>query len=131
MTFGGILARIAALVSRGLGRITPTGIGPRFVLTGAVLVLAVAVATADQGRGWIAVAWILCAAAVVLLIGLHVAIKTRFDKVSDSLESIGLGELSGHVGGTSHRFGWTHFRFESSRFSVPRRVTRRGHSCIA
>jgi methyl-accepting chemotaxis protein len=80
-----------------LSRITPSGIGRRFVLIGALLVLAVGIATTRHGAGWAAVAWVLCAVTAVLLIALHQAIGARFDKVSESMESIGLGELSGRV----------------------------------
>jgi len=88
------LARSFPLRWRG---VSLTGYGPRFALTGVTLILAVAAATGQERAGWGAVAWILCAAALLLLLGLHQAIKGRLDKVCESVESIGLGELSGRV----------------------------------
>jgi methyl-accepting chemotaxis protein len=97
MRIGGFPGSISRRVSSLLGYITPSGLGPRFALCGGLAVLAIAIATAEQGFVWALVAWILCVAAVVLLISLHHAIKSRFEKISESLESIGLGELSGRV----------------------------------
>jgi methyl-accepting chemotaxis protein len=98
MKYGGILARVEHWVSLLLGHVTPSEIGPRFVLTGALLTLAVALAGAHHQPAWTIAAWILCLAAVLLLIALYQAITSRFAKVAESLESIGLGELSGRVG---------------------------------
>lgn len=65
MRYGGILARVDHGVSPLIGHVTPSGIGPRFVLAGALLTLAVALASANQQPGWTIVAWILCSAAVL------------------------------------------------------------------
>jgi methyl-accepting chemotaxis protein len=66
-------------------------------LVGLLTMLAVAAATAQHRPEWMVVAWILSSTVVLLLIALHQAIMARFAKVSESLESIGLGELSGRV----------------------------------
>ncbi len=88
---------LATRVSMIIGRLAPSGIGPRFALAGALQVVAIAAAATVHSPEWTAVACILCAASVLALVGLHHAIKARFDKLSDSVESIGLGELSGRV----------------------------------
>ena len=97
MRYGHILEKIHQWVSLLVGRVTPSGIGARFVLTGAMVTLAVAFASAEHQPASAIVAWILCSAAVLLLIALHQATNSKFAKVSESLESIGLGELSGRV----------------------------------
>jgi methyl-accepting chemotaxis protein len=96
MKFPAFLPIIPKRVSQVLHPTTPSGIGHRFFLVGALLVAAVAIAMSGSAE-WRAVSWILCAAAVLLLITLHRAIRAKFDKVSEGLESIGLGELSGRV----------------------------------
>ena len=96
MKYADILAEAMRRVSRLIGHVTPSEIGPRFVLTGALLTLAVALAGMRQSA-WTILAWIMCLAAVMLLITLYQAITRRFAKVVESLESIGLGELSGRV----------------------------------
>jgi len=95
MRYGHVLEKIRQWVSLIVGRVAPSGIGARFVLTGAMVTLAVAFASAQPGST--IVAWILCSGAVLLLIALHQATNSKFAKVSESLESIGLGELSGRV----------------------------------
>jgi methyl-accepting chemotaxis protein len=50
-----------------------------------------------QGSQWTALACLLCAAAVALLVAMQWSIRGKFEKLSDSLESIGLGELSGRA----------------------------------
>ena len=97
MRYGHILEKIHQWVLLLLGRVTPSGIGPRFVLTGAMVTLAVAFASAQHQPVSTILAWILCSAAVLLLVALHQATNSKFGKVSESLESIGLGELSGRV----------------------------------
>lgn len=97
MKSGSFPARISAPLSRLIGYVTPTGVGPRLILTGALVVLALVIATAQQGREWTVVAWLLCTAAVLLLLGLHRSIEIRLDRVSESIEGIGLGDLSGGV----------------------------------
>ncbi len=97
MKYGHVLEKIHQWASLLVGRVTPSGIGPRSVLTGAMMTLAVAFASA-QHPGSTIVAWILCSAAVLLLVALQQATNSKFAKVSESLESIGLGELSGRVG---------------------------------
>ena len=92
-----LLRSIPQRVSMLLRYITPSGIGRRFVLVGALLLVAIAIATVERSAEWTVVVWILSAAVVLLLIALHKTIETRFDKISESLESIGLGELSGRV----------------------------------
>jgi methyl-accepting chemotaxis protein len=97
MRHGHILEKIHQWVSLPIRRVTPSGIGPRFVLTGAIVTLAVAFASFEHQPASAIVAWILCTAAVLLLIALYQATNNKFAKVSESLESIGLGELSGRV----------------------------------
>jgi methyl-accepting chemotaxis protein len=98
MNYGGMLARAGHWVSLLLGSVTPSGIGPRFALAAALLTLAVALASGLHQPAWAIAAWILCLAAILLLVALYLAITSKFAKVAESLESIGLGELSGRVG---------------------------------
>ena len=97
MRYGHVLERIRQWISLIVGRVTPSGIGQRFVLTGVMVTLAVAFASAEHQPAASIVAWILCSTAVLLLIALHHATNSKFAKLSESLESIGLGELSGRV----------------------------------
>ena len=97
MRYGHSLEKIHQWVSLLVGRVTPSGIGPRFVLTGTMVTLAVAFASAQFQPVSTILAWILWSAAVLLLVALHQATNSKFGKVSESLESIGLGELSGRV----------------------------------
>jgi methyl-accepting chemotaxis protein len=97
MRYGGMAARVAHWISLLLGRVTPSEIGPRFALTGALLTLAVALVSAQHQAAWTIAAWILCLGAILFLVTLYRAIASRFAKVAESLESIGLGELSGRV----------------------------------
>ena len=97
MAYDAILAQLARRLLPRLRGASPIGYGPHFALTGVLLVLAVAAATGGDRPGWSIVAWLLCAAAVLLLVALHQAIKGRLGKVCESMESIGLGELSGRV----------------------------------
>jgi methyl-accepting chemotaxis protein len=97
MRYGHVLEKIRQWISVIVLRVTPSGIGPRFVLTGAMVTLAVAFASAKHQPAATIVAWILCSTAVLLLIALHQATNNKFAKLSESLESIGLGELSGRV----------------------------------
>src|SRR5262245_31083731 len=97
MAHESLLARLARRLPPRFGGFSLIGHGPRFVLTGVTLVLAVAAAVGQDRTGWAVVAWILCAAALLLLFGLHQGMKGRLDKVCESVESIGLGELSGRV----------------------------------
>ncbi|HXX11524.1 MAG TPA: methyl-accepting chemotaxis protein [Burkholderiales bacterium] len=97
MAHESLLARLARRLPPRFGGLSLIGYGSRFALTGVTLVLAVAAATGQDRAGWGFVAWILCVAALLLLLGLHQGIKGRLDKVCESVESIGLGELSGRV----------------------------------
>ena len=97
MKLGGFPVRIVNPLSRLLGYVTPAGVGPRFILTATLVALALAIATSEPSRDWIVVAWLLGAAALLLLVGLHRSIAIRLERVSESIESIGLGDLSGSV----------------------------------
>ena len=92
-----ILARLARRLAPRFGGFSLIGYGPRFALTGVIVVLAVAASLGQDRPGWSVVACILCAAALLLLLGLHQGMKGKLDKVCESVESIGLGELSGRV----------------------------------
>jgi methyl-accepting chemotaxis protein len=97
MRYGHVLEKIRQWISLIVGRVTPSEIGVRFVLTGAMVPLAVAFASAEHQPVATIAAWILCSTAVLLLIASHQATNNKFAKLSESLESIGLGELSGRV----------------------------------
>ena len=79
------------------GRFTPTGIRSRFVLAGTFVLLALIIATTQRGLEWSIAAWTACAAGMAVLVALHRGVQRRFDKLTDSLDSIGLGELSGRA----------------------------------
>ena len=97
MKYGDIPATIYIWISVLLGRITRSGMGIRFVLAGTLVTLAVAFAGARYQPTSTILAWILCLAAILLLATLHQATNNKLAKISESLESIGLGELSGRV----------------------------------
>ncbi|MEO8629675.1 MAG: methyl-accepting chemotaxis protein [Betaproteobacteria bacterium] len=82
---------------RMTGRFTPTGIRARFVLAGTFVILALVIATTQRGLEWSIAAWTACAAGIAVLVVLHRGVQRRFDKLTDSLDSIGLGELSGRA----------------------------------
>ncbi|PWT75945.1 MAG: hypothetical protein C5B46_02030 [Proteobacteria bacterium] len=97
MKSGGFWVRLLKSVSALVGHVTPTGVGHRFFLAGALVVLALLIANIETGREWSVIAWILCTAAVLLLLGLYRSIETRLERVCESIESIGLGDLSGRA----------------------------------
>ena len=79
-----LLSAISQRVSMLLRYVTPSGIGRRFVLVGALLLVAIAIATIERSAEWTVVVWILSAAVVLLLVALHKTIEMRFDKISES-----------------------------------------------
>jgi methyl-accepting chemotaxis protein len=87
------LQRLAWLVSR----VSPSASGTAFAVIAALMIASTVTALLIHGREGIAAASALCAAASVLLFASHWTIKAKFSKLSESLESIGLGELSGRV----------------------------------
>ena len=89
--------RISTALAPLMRRVTPTGMGAGFLLAGILPLLALAIFAINPGPGFLAVAWILCSAAALLLAVLIRRINARFEKISESLDSIGLGELSGRV----------------------------------
>jgi len=89
--------RIFAAIAPLLRRVTPHGTGAGFLLAGILPLLALAIYALDPRPAFLAVAWILCSATAILLAVLVRRINARFEKISESLESIGLGELSGRV----------------------------------
>jgi len=95
----GLPARGTTAMASFLTQLVPAGIAGRFAAAGALLVAAIVILSIRQGLQWqwIIGAWTLGLAGAVLLIALYRSIQVRFDKLSASLESIGLGELSGRV----------------------------------
>jgi methyl-accepting chemotaxis protein len=93
----GLAAAIARRVSFLKGLILPSATGATLSFIAGLSIAATALALLTHGTLWTALACLLCAAAVALLMAMQWAIKAKFDKLSDSLESIGLGELSGRA----------------------------------
>jgi methyl-accepting chemotaxis protein len=78
-------------------RLRPSANGATFTLIGVTAAASTTVAIAVPSMLGSAFAAILCALALGLLGAAHWTTRSRFEKLSDSLESIGLGELSGRA----------------------------------
>ena len=88
--FAGRISVLAALLR-------PSAKGATFLLIAAASCASTVLAVSVPGPEGAALAGVLCVAALMLLGALHWTIKAKFAKLSESLESIGLGELSGRA----------------------------------
>src|SRR5215208_5419587 len=90
-------AAMAGSISGLAALLRPSANGATFSLIAIASCASTVLALSVHGPEGIALASVLCVAALVLLGALHWAIKAKFAKVSESLETIGLGELSGRA----------------------------------
>jgi methyl-accepting chemotaxis protein len=93
----GLVTAIATPIARLGAALLPSGNAGTLLLIGALSVVSTTTALFMPGLQGMALAYVLCGAAACLLAAMHWKIGGKFDKVSESLECIGLGELSGRA----------------------------------
>ncbi len=91
------LATVTGRISFLVNSLRPSANGATFLVIGAASISSTMVALFVRGLEGTILACVLCGAAAGLLGAMHWTIKGKFAKLSESLESIGLGELSGRV----------------------------------
>jgi methyl-accepting chemotaxis protein len=84
-------------ISNLAAAVLPSASGPALWVAAALSIASTSTAVLMPGAQGASLAGMLCVAAVALLAAMHWSIKGKFHKLSESLESIGLGELSGRA----------------------------------
>src|SRR5690349_2520419 len=84
-------------ITRQISALLPSASGPALWVAAALSIASTSTAVFMPGAQGASLGGVLCTAAVALLAAMHWSIKGKFHKVSESLESIGLGELSGRA----------------------------------